>query len=117
MIGRLLSLDPANLVVVGTIAFGYILHFTIRKKLSRESILLATALFTVILYPFLAWKEYQTTRKFIGDVIVAMVLWVFAVGVHKFILLPIREKLLKKMEAGKTEKAEGDDQTDTISKK
>lgn len=111
MIGRLLSLDPANLVVVGTIAFGYLLHFNF-EKFPKKYIRLATAAFTLILYPLLAWKKDQPFSKLVEDVVVAMVLWVVALGVHKFILLPLREKFLK----GKTEPDKGDE-TDTISKK
>jgi hypothetical protein len=93
LVGRILKLDPANLIIVGGIALGYVLR--IIKKFPNDYIPLTCFLFTFFLYPLISFVPLQPVRKYAIDGTLAIIFWLSGWIAHRMILRPIEKKLFK----------------------
>lgn len=84
VVSRLTKLDPANLVWLLAIVLGYVLKFV--SIFPNKFIPLASFVFTVSSYVVMTAEPGQPLREFWISLVLGILFWGFAWGLHKAIL-------------------------------
>src|SRR5690349_8838056 len=94
IVGRLTKLDPANLVWILAIVFGYVLKWV--AVFPNRFIPLASCLATISSYCAMVFQAGQPPKKYVADIVLGILFWGFAWGLHAAILKRwIDEKLFQ----------------------
>jgi len=101
LVKRIIGLDPAMLIVVFSIALGYVLKWL--PNFPNDKIPYVCLGLPTVLYPMLVWTSFEV-KKVTGDVILAFIFACVAWGAHKFVLKRlIDDKLFPSSNDGKEE--------------
>lgn len=84
VVARLTKLDPANLVWLLSVVFGYVLKFV--SIFPNKFIPAASFVVTLCAYTVMSAEPGQPLKKLATDVVLAILFWGFAWGLHKAIL-------------------------------
>lgn len=90
---RILSLDPANLIIVGSVALGYVLRIV--RFFPNRHIPSACLVFTLVMYPLISHTPGQPARKYAIDLILAIIFWLAGWMTHRILLRPIERKIFQ----------------------
>lgn len=94
IVGRLTKLDPANLVWLLAIILGYVLKWV--SVFPNRFIPVVSLVITVCSYFVMSAEPGQPLKKFVTDVVLGILFWGFAWGLHAAVLKKwIDEKLFK----------------------